>query len=133
MKRACEKPPRRTCVRPERLRDDESLGGFGEFRCVTTPRKGRGELRDQPPPARGFVPALPAERSAQVQQLPRPVHAPAGSGFGAAGARYSSEISFGPNGHTFSKRAQSTKATQPSASQASDHSMGWRPGEFLSA
>lgn len=56
---------------------------------------------------------------------------PAGSG--TVSVRYSSAISFGPNGHTFSKRAQTRNATQPRASQARDHSMGWRPGEFLSA
>lgn len=60
-------------------------------------------------------------------------HACADSVSGTGAVRYSSVISFGPNGQTFSKRAHSRYAMMPSASQASDHSMGWRPGEFLSA
>ncbi|WP_158711525.1 penicillin-insensitive murein endopeptidase [Streptomyces xylophagus] len=39
-----------------------SSGPVLEVPGGTTPRKGRGELRDQPPPARGVVAVLPAER-----------------------------------------------------------------------
>ena len=51
-----------------KLPEPAVLSGTGELRCATAPLQGRGELRDQPPPARSEQPTYPAEHLAPLCQ-----------------------------------------------------------------
>src|SRR4051812_15353125 len=88
------------------------------------PRLSRSRIRGNV--GRGYG----AVRDAGLSESDLPV-APADSS--GLGLRKSSRMSFGPNGQVRSARAQTRKAMPPSNSQAIDHSIGWKPGEFLSA